>query len=130
MVRRSLARKMQDCRDVDILHADVLEMPNPPRDSIVYLDPPYEGTTAYAGVPPFDHRRFWDKARDLTAAGSLVFVSEGSGARPPGDWLILHEFHVKGTLAGGTGDYRAERLYVHQSSPMGWAVERGYRCFV
>lgn len=127
VAKRSLARKMADCRDLDILHADVLTMPNPPPDSIVYLDPPYEGTTPYAGVPPFDHARLWTKGVDLTRDGALVFVSEGSGSRPPADWYLLHEFHVKGTLAGGTSGLRAERLYVHRSSPMGWAVERGYR---
>jgi len=49
-------------------------LPIPP-DSIVYCDPPYEGTTGYKGAGKFDHGAFWKWAADI-AQHSRVYVSE------------------------------------------------------
>lgn len=43
-------------------------------NSIVYCDPPYEGTTGYSNH--FDHKVFWSWVRDISRQGNKVFVSE------------------------------------------------------
>jgi len=45
-----------------------------PPNSIVYCDPPYEGTTKYAN--DFDHNLFWNWVRNISKQGHTVFVSE------------------------------------------------------
>lgn len=45
---------------------------------LIYCDPPYHGTTGYAGVPAFDSGAFADRCVEWAAAGSTVFVSEYS----------------------------------------------------
>jgi len=45
-----------------------------PPKSIIYLDPPYEGTTGYKGG--FSHPDFWDWARKKSQEGHRVFISE------------------------------------------------------
>ena len=45
-----------------------------PPNSIVYCDPPYEGTTQYNNS--FDHNLFWNWVRDISKNGHVVYVSE------------------------------------------------------
>lgn len=56
-----------------------------PWGSVVYLDPPYAGTTPYDGLPVFDHGAFWDWAEAL-AERCDVFVSEYSA---PSGWASV-----------------------------------------
>lgn len=49
-----------------------------PEGSVVYADPPYNGTTGYS-TGSFDSGQFWDFARKLAESGSSVFISEESG---------------------------------------------------
>ena len=50
---------------------DKLDIPN---NSIIYCDPPYEGTTGYKDK--FNHAEFWWWCRDKAKEGHTVFVSE------------------------------------------------------
>lgn len=45
-----------------------------PPNSIIYLDPPYEGTTGYKDG--FSHPEFWEWARIKSREGHSVFISE------------------------------------------------------
>ena len=47
-----------------------------PESSLVYLDPPYAGTTEYRGG--FDHNQFWEWVRALVRDGHTCFISEYS----------------------------------------------------
>ncbi len=47
-----------------------------PVDSVIYCDPPYEGTTGYGGVSAWDSEAFWDAVREWSTRGNTVFVSE------------------------------------------------------
>lgn len=70
-----------------------------------YVDPPYAGTTGYAGTPKFDHSRFWQWATDLSRVVS-VLVSEF--AAPP-TWSPI--WSVKRKLeARGKGGLILERI--------------------
>ena len=42
--------------------------------SVIYCDPPYEGTTKYKSV--IDHNHFWEWCRNKTLEGHIVYVSE------------------------------------------------------
>ena len=45
-----------------------------PRNSIIYCDPPYAGTTGYKDK--FNHDEFWKWCRDKKAEGHTIFISE------------------------------------------------------
>jgi DNA adenine methylase len=57
-------------RCLDFLSVDPAES-----DQVIYLDPPYRGTTGYAGMPPFAHDAFQSKALAWSRF-CHVFVSE------------------------------------------------------
>jgi len=77
------------------------------RPSIIYCDPPYEGTTKYKDN--FNHERFWmwcDAQRDK---GHKVFVSE---YKAPEGWRCIWEKSVNSSLTKETGSKKAtERLF-------------------
>lgn len=63
---------------------------------IVYLDPPYAGTTGYAGAGTFDHSLFWEKAEDAAIRGVQVYVSEYTA---PEHWRSILSFNRPNTMA-------------------------------
>ncbi|PCJ22417.1 MAG: hypothetical protein COA94_09120 [Rickettsiales bacterium] len=73
--------------------------------SVVYLDPPYAGTTGYGYHKGFSRARFLEWVTSVQNSGSDVFLSEYES---PGDgWTCVEEFPlVHGRLAT-----RPERLY-------------------
>ena len=52
---------------------DELDIPD---NSVIYCDPPYEGTLGYK-TGSFDHERFWEWAEKMSER-NVVFVSEYS----------------------------------------------------
>lgn len=81
-----------------------------PADSIIYCDPPYEGTTKYKN--DFDHDKFWQWCRILTAIGHEVFISEYNA---PDDFDCIWEKEITVTLnnqKNSKGDKKAsEKLF-------------------
>jgi DNA adenine methylase len=49
---------------------------DPGPGDLVYCDPPYAGTTAYDGLPEFDHAAFWGRVREWALSGASILVSE------------------------------------------------------
>ena len=77
-----------------------------PCDAVLYLDPPYRGTTGYAGVPPFDYDAFGQAVVDWSEFAD-VFVSEY--AFPIG--AVVWERASRGTLGLTHGVAHVEHLY-------------------
>lgn len=96
-------------------------------DSVVYCDPPYAGTTAYAAnVEAFDSEEFWKTARNWTRRGALVLVSEYAA---PADWIEVWSGTPRTSIAG-KGSYATvtERLFayvpddVDEVRSSGWSI--------
>lgn len=95
---------------VQFKNCDYLDLDIPP-NSIIYCDPPYEGTTSYK-TGSFDHKAFWQWCREKTNEGHQVFVSEYNA---PEDFECVWEKKVNNTLAKDTGSKQgAERLFVYK----------------
>lgn len=60
-------------------------------NSLIYCDPPYQGTTGYK-TGTFDHETFFDWCRKMKAKGNSVFVSEYNA---PGDFELVWQGEVK-----------------------------------
>lgn len=90
---------------------DWLEVEPHATGMVLYLDPPYRGTTGYAATGHFDHVRFDARAREWAAFGP-VFVSEYDF---PGGIEIWSRSQVT-TVARAKAAYRpaTERLYLVQ----------------
>lgn len=70
---KNVAKQVEKMKGVIFQNKPYYELELPP-NSIVYCDPPYEGTTKYAN--DFDHNLFWNWVRNISKQGHTVFVSE------------------------------------------------------
>jgi DNA adenine methylase len=85
-----------------------------PENSIIYCDPPYEGTTKYKD--DFNHSDFWEWCRDKVKEGHKVFISEYSA---PDDFVSVWSQEVKSSLSAngklGGNKKSIEKLFIHNS---------------
>lgn len=78
-----------------------------PPNSIIYCDPPYEGTTKYKDE--FNHSEFWEWVRQKSLEGHSVFVSE---YKAPEDFICVWQKDLT-TSFQTTGSKKAtEKLFI------------------
>lgn len=76
-----------------------------PANSIIYCDPPYNGTTKYK--ESFDSDAFWQWCRDKAKEGHTVYVSEYNA---PEDFKCIWEKQINSNL-GNTAKTAIEKLF-------------------
>ena len=109
---RNLLSQVKNIKGIEIKHSsyDELEIPS---SSIIYCDPPYEGTTQYKDS--FDNNKFWQWCRDMTNKGHKVFISEYNA---PSDFKCIWSQEVKSSLSanGMTGGNKVsvEKLFIYK----------------
>jgi DNA adenine methylase len=82
-----------------------------PKNSLIYCDPPYEGTASY-GSNDFDNDKFWNYMRNWSK-NNFVFISE---YKAPSDFVCVGSCVKRSTIAGnGSKDERIEKLFIHKS---------------
>ena len=82
-----------------------------PKNSIIYCDPPYAGTTKYKDK--FDSDRLWAWCRAKAKSGHKVFISEYNA---PADFVCIWQQELKVSVAKeGKQKTAVERLFVHES---------------
>ena len=69
--KNSLGRRIDQLRGSKLMCVDYKDVPIED-GSVVYLDPPYEGTTCKYPNSDMDYARFWDYARDLSGRCRVV----------------------------------------------------------
>lgn len=85
---------------------------NIPDNSVIYCDPPYQGTKQYSTSKNFDHERFWEWCRFMTDKGHDVLVSEYNA---PEDFVCIWSKKVTNSMNTKNTYYPEERLFVHKS---------------
>jgi DNA adenine methylase len=70
----SLCKQALKLDGVNFTCGSYLDLVIPP-NSLIYCDPPYDGTTTYS-TKAFDHEEFWQWCRVKTGQGHTVFISE------------------------------------------------------
>lgn len=103
---RVLTKQAKNFNGVDFRCGNYLEMEIPP-NSLIYCDPPYEGTTAYKDA--FDHDTFWQWCRDMSGKGHIVFVSEYNA---PSDFKCVKTVEHKTILDKNSQYKRVEKLFI------------------
>jgi len=114
---RSVARQLPFLGSVKFVHSDYRAL-GYPKNSIVYCDPPYAGSTdpsSYANG--LNHGEFWEFYSRLSRH-CRVFVSE---RRAPEDWLEIwgREIQISCNQLNSKGRASAraaEKLFVHRDS--------------
>jgi len=114
---RAMQKKMAPLctrKSVSVSQLDYREL-YPAPGSIIYLDPPYEGTTSFVGVDAFNTAEFWSVARSWAQdACCHVYVSEFAA---PADWRPIRSderFSVVGVISLGAEAKRdKEYLFVY-----------------
>ena len=82
-----------------------------PEKSLIYCDPPYNGTRGYKDS--FDSIRFWDWVRKMRNDGHILIISEYNA---PDDfqciWQMEKKDGMKTTIQGGKQPTRIEKLFL------------------
>lgn len=79
----------------------------PPKNSIIYCDPPYRGTTKYHS--DFNYENFYSWCREMKNLGHQIFVSEYS---MPEDFKCVWQKEIVSSLTQDTGSKKAvEKLF-------------------
>lgn len=95
---------------VRLLNSSYLDL-SIPDNSLIYCDPPYEGTTRYKD--DFNHDVFWQWCRDMSNKGHIVFVSEYNA---PSDFECVWQKEIVSSLTQDTGSKKAvEKLFKYKS---------------
>jgi DNA adenine methylase len=115
---RNYARESADALAIDLASVQILRLdfldvePFPVSGLTIYCDPPYQGTQGYS-TGPFDHARFWARARAWAGLGARVFVSEYACPVPH---RVVWEKRVTTALHGGAkSGARLEKLFALHS---------------
>lgn len=106
---RGLTKKISKLADSRVVfrrrsYQNILVKPG----DVVYLDPPYEGTTEYGVAPTFDHDEFWGKAKEWHDLGAHVFVSEFQAPEP---WEPIWFKNRKMSVAGRGSLIKSDALW-------------------
>lgn len=83
--------------------------------TLVYCDPPYEGTTGYGAVGTFNSAQFWNAMREWSARGATVFVSEYSA---PEDFVSVWRLKVQVTM-DANDNVGTEQLFTYRGGTNG-----------
>lgn len=109
---RSILKRSVAMRSAEFMLTDYRCLPDAliGADSVIYADPPYAGTTGYAGSDAFDSEQFWRFAESWSDHGALVLVSEY--AAPDGWECIWSTERHTSTALDNRGARAIDRLFV------------------
>ena len=108
---KNVTKQLKNLRDVVFQYSDYKNL-RIPKNSVIYCDPPYEGTTKYKD--DFNHTEFWEWCRTKAKEGHKVFVSEYNA---PSDFKCVWEKQAKSSLSAngkiGGNKISTEKLFVY-----------------
>lgn len=106
---RAVEKKAIGIAGVSFIHQDYAEA-QVSADTVVYADPPYEGTLEYGATRSFDYSRFWRTMTEWVDLGAVVLVSEYTA--PDGWRSVLNVQRVETMNHGGpSSGARVEGLW-------------------
>lgn len=103
--KKSALKQSPLLQDVRFINESYLDL-RIPDNSLIYCDPPYEGTTKYKN--DFNHAIFWNWCRDMSRKGHRAFISE---YKAPYDFECVWEKKINSSLAISKGRKAVEKLF-------------------
>ena len=107
---RNILKQVDQLKDVEFLSADYTTLSNY-KNTLIYCDPPYQGTTQYGTSKDFHYDRFWDWIREMSK-NNIVLVSEYNA---PSDFMNIYEKTLTTTLDKNSRKQDTEKLFIHNS---------------
>ena len=104
--KRNILKQLPKIQDVKFIHSSYRDLEIPP-NSLIYCDPPYEGTKKYKD--DFNHVDFWEWCRKKSKEGHVVYVSEYNA---PADFKCLWTKTITCCLADSNKN-RIEKLFTY-----------------
>lgn len=106
--KRNILKQLPNLKGVEFLNSSYQDL-EIPENSLIYCDPPYEGTTKYKD--DFNHVDFWEWCRTKARKGHLVYVSEYNA---PSDFKCVYSSEINNTLNNTAKTTKAtEKLFVY-----------------
>ena len=102
---RVITKQASSLKEVEFICGNYLDL-QIPDNSLIYCDPPYEGTTAYKNK--FNHVVFWQWCRERVKEGHTVFISEYNA---PDDFKCVKTVEHKTILDKNSQYKRVEKLF-------------------
>ena len=87
--RKNLIKQSSSIKSVEFICANYKDVEA--TNSLIYCDPPYQGTTGYK-TGQFNHEEFFDWCRLMKSKGNIVFVSEYNA---PEDFELVWQGEIK-----------------------------------
>jgi len=104
--RQNAINQSKEIQGVEFIHSNYQDLIIP-KNSIIYCDPPYEGSTGYKDK--FNHVNFWEWCRVKASEGHNIFISEYSA---PYDFKCVWQKEVNSSLTKDTGSKKSvEKLF-------------------
>lgn len=75
---------------------------------LIYCDPPYANTKQFHNATNFNHKEFWDKMRDWSKSGAIVYISE---LEAPDDFECVWEQEVSRSVNAKNKTKATEKLF-------------------
>lgn len=100
---RNVLKQVESIRAVQFTHGDFFYLR--PKNTLIYCDPPYEGTTGYSGN--FDHELYWQHIRELSK-DNIVLCSEYAA---PSDFKCIWQKELTTTLDKNSRSKSCEKLF-------------------
>lgn len=88
--KRNALKQSPKIQNVEFICCSYKDLSNV-TNSLIYCDPPYQGTTGYK-TGAFNHEEFFDWCRKMKAKGNSVFVSEYNA---PDDFELVWQGEIK-----------------------------------
>ena len=89
--KRNALKQSPKIQNVEFTCCSYLDLTNNITNSLIYCDPPYQGTTGYK-TGSFNHEEFFDWCRKMKSKGNSVFVSEYNA---PEDFELVWQGEIK-----------------------------------
>lgn len=106
----NIKKQIENLKGVTLTNVEYYDIAIPDH-SIIYCDPPYEGTESYSHK--FNHPKFWDWCREMKRIGHTIFVSEYNA---PSDFIEIWTKEFSSSLSAngksGGNKIRKEKLFV------------------
>jgi DNA adenine methylase len=90
--KRNILKQLPNLKGVEFLNSSYQHLEIPP-NSLIYCDPPYEGTTKYKD--DFNHVDFWEWCRIQDLLGHKIFISE---YKAPPDFKCVYSHEIQNGL--------------------------------
>lgn len=106
---RNIVKQSLNLDGIEFIYADYTYFTDC-KDTLIYCDPPYQGTTQYGSSKGFDYDKFWNWVREMSK-GNIVLVSEYNA---PDDFIKIYEKTLTTTLDKNSRKKDTERLFLHK----------------